>query len=311
MTFSTNDLSAPPEDVCKIGLLQSVPSIISNGRQDYFCFLHLSIHELLASIHISLLPPKQQISIFQKLFQNHRFSAVFQFYAGITKLRTKRPLLSLLPRFLCPVPASLYDLVRKIVNKELQKYSWQPKPLLVSLLHCLYEAEDRDLCVFVVDLLNHHRLYLYDTTLSPLDCLSVGYFSSAVSVATSGGFTVYLNGCSIGDQGCKFLSRGLSKCIHSQSNVTAQLNLNLGSNNIHEEGARHVAQLIENTAVIQELNLSENAIGDSGLKSLCEALTTNTTLEVLNLWNCSLTISDNPSLCKLLTMNKSLKTLNL
>ena len=301
VTFSANDLSTPPEDVCKIGLLQSIPSIISDGRQVYFCFLHLSIHELLASIHISLLPPKQQISIFQKLFKSPRFSAVFQFYAGITKLRTKRPLLSRLPRFLCPVPTSVYDLLREIVTSK-------DKPLLVSLLHCLYEAEDRDLCVFVADLLDH-RLSLTGTTLSPLDCLSVGYFSSAVSVATSGRFTVDLGGCSIGDQGCKFLSRGLSKCYPSESNVTTQLDVDLTRNNIHEEGTHYVVLLLDK--ITGWLDLSDNAIGDSWLKSLCEVLTTNTTLEGLHLWRCSLTVSDCSTLCEMLTMNKSLKTLGL
>ena len=92
--------------------------------------------------------PKEQISVFQELFGTPRFSAVFQFYAGITKLRTSRPWLSKLPRFLCPVPASVYDLVRKLVKQELSNYGGS-STLLVSLLHCLYEAEDPSLCQFV------------------------------------------------------------------------------------------------------------------------------------------------------------------
>ncbi|XP_064390954.1 NACHT, LRR and PYD domains-containing protein 3-like [Halichondria panicea] len=298
-TFTDGDLAALriTKDISKVGLLQTVPSIISDGHLVYYCFLHLSIQELLAAIHISLMSPKQQISVFQKLFGNPRFSAVFQFYAGITKLKTSRPILSLLPRLLCPVPATVFDLVRKIVKTEKEKKYGEPKPLLLSLINCLYEAEDSSLCVFVANLLNHN-LDLDHTTMNPIDCLSVGYFASVCS-NTSNRFTLSLSNCSIGDQGCKFLARGLSKCPNS-------------NNDIPTEGI-HIAEIIENTSSISELVLSYNAIGNSGLRTLCEALSTNTSLKTLNLRNCSLTISNDngAALYQLLNTNNSLEYLNL
>ena len=251
--------------------------------------------------------PKQQISVFQELFGTPRFSAVFQFYAGITKLRTSRPWLSKLPRFLCPVPASVYDLVRKLVKQELSNYD--PKTLSVSLLHCLYEAEDPQPCQFVADLLGHRLTFLF-TTLTPLDCLAVGYFSSVVTTTcTVSRCRVYLAGCSIGDQGCKFLVRGLCKCLNDQSKVTSQLNLAISSNHIREEGIHHIAQLLQNTSVVRKLVLAHNPIGDGGLKRLCEALSSNTTLEKLNLVYCS--INSGPLLGQLLSENTSLHYLNL
>ena len=295
-TFTDGDLAALriPKEISNVGLLQTVPSIISNGHLVYYCFLHLSIQELLAAIHITLMSPKQQISVFQKLFGSPRFSAVFQFYAGITKLRTSRPILSLLPRFLCPVPATVFDLVRKIVKKKEKKY----RILLLSLINCLYEAEDSQLCVFVANLLNHN-LDLNNTTMNPIDCLSVGYFVSACS-NTSNGFTLNLSSCSIGDQGCKFLARGLSKCPNS-------------NNDIPTEGIHHFAEIIDNTSSISNLDLSNNAIGNSGLSTLCEALSTNISLKSLDLRKCSLTISDDngAALYQLLNTNNSLKYLNL
>ena len=298
-TFTDGDLAALriTKDISNVGLLQTVPSIISDGDLVYYCFLHLSIQELLAAIHISLMSPKQQISVFQKLFGSPRFSAVFQFYAGITKLRTSRPILSLLPRFLCPVPATVFDLVRKVVKTEKEKKYYEPKPLLLSLINCLYEAEDSRLCVFVANLLNHN-LDLDYTTMNPIDCLSVGYFVSACS-NTSNGFTLSLRDCSIGDQGCKFLARGLSKCPNS-------------NNDIPTEGI-HIAEIIENTSSISELDLSNNAIGNSGLCELCAALSTNTSLKSLSLSNCSLTISDDngAALYQLLNTNDSLEYLDL
>ena len=58
VSFSTGNLETlglVSEDVCELGLLQAVPSIISHGRSVYHNFLHLSIQELLAAVHIPYL----------------------------------------------------------------------------------------------------------------------------------------------------------------------------------------------------------------------------------------------------------------
>ena len=191
--------------------------------------------------------PRNKSQCFRTLFGIPRFSAMFQFYAGITKLRTSRPYLSKLPRFLCPVPASVYDLVREVIKKE-------NRPLLVSLLHCLYESQDPSLCAFVAGLLDH-ALNLGGTTLSPHDCLSVGYFLSVVSTTVSGEFRVDLWGCSIGEQECKFLVRGLCKCLNTHSQITSKFVVTLGNNDIQEEGIQYIGQLLKNTSIVRVLHL--------------------------------------------------------
>ena len=306
VTFTDRELAilSIPNDISSIGLLQTVSSIINDGHLVYYCFLHLSIQELLAAIHISLMSPKQQISVFQKLFGNPRFSAVLEFYAGITKLRTSRPILSKLPRFLCPVPATVFDLVRNVVKNEKEKLI-EPKTLLLSLVHCLYEAEDLSLCAFVAILLNY-KLNLYGTTMNPIDCLSVGYFASVCASACNE-FTLDLRNCSIGDQGSKFLTRGLSKYPISHSKIS----LFLWANFIHEEGIHHIAELLENTSLISQLILSFNVIGSCGLSTLCEGLSTNTSLKDLDLSNCSLFLDDHGAIPRLLSTNTTLEHLNL
>ena len=307
VTFTARDLVSLgiPPDICEVGLLQAVPSILSVVREVYYCFLHLSIQELLAAVHISHMSSSEQISEFQTLFGQPRFSAVFQFYAGITKLKTNRRFLSILPRFLRPVPASVYDLVQKVTRLTV-------KPLLISLLHCLYEAEDPSLCQFVAEQLEG-KLDLSSTTLIPLDCLSVGYFLSAVSTTTSGKCRVDLYSCSISDHGCKFLTRGLCKCLNAHSTVTTQLSIILVGNTIHEEGAYHIANFIMNTSVVHKLFLPYNNIGAEGLKSLCEALVTNTSLTELYLSGCSIAVSEDngPVLTEMLRRNNTLKVLSL
>ena len=47
---------------------------------------------------------------------------------------------------------------------------------IYSLLHCLYEAQDPSLCQCVVEQLEG-ELNLNSTSLTPVDCLAVGYFN--------------------------------------------------------------------------------------------------------------------------------------
>ncbi len=302
VTFTDKDLSAASvsKDISDIGLMQTVPSIIGDGHLVYYSFLHLSIQELLAAIHISLMSPKDQISAFRKLFRKPRFSAVFQFYTGITKLRTARSVLSKIPRFLCPIPVSVFDLVKKIVKSECEKYG-KPRSLLLSLINCLYEAEDLSLCTFVADILGQD-LYLANTTMTPIDCLSVGYFVSGCTKR----FLLNVRNCSISDQGCKFLVRGMFKCLHSYLN----LQLCLDCNDIHKEGIRHIGELLTSNRIFS-LDLSGNGIGSDGLSTLCEALSTNTSLTNLILNNCSLSLDNHRAIPQLLRTNATLQLLDL
>ncbi len=303
-TFTDEHLASfsIPKNVSDIGLIQSVPSIIGDGHLVYYCFLHLSIQELLAAIHISLKSPKYQISTFQNMFGKPRFSAVFQFYAGITKLTANRSILNKLPRFLRPVPASIFELVRTVIKRECEKKYSEPKPLLLSLINCLYEAEDSSLCEFVADLLNHKLVFSY-TAMNPINSLSIGYFAS-VCTNNSKEFSLDLSSCFIGDQGCKFLVQGLSKCSHS----LYKLRLNLWYNNIHDEGLNYITALLQNLTV---LDLSRNSITRSGLSAFCKALSINTSLKRLSLDGCSLSLDDHEAIPQLLKKNTWLRYLDL
>ena len=209
VTFSQSDLEAVKDSavVCEMGLLQATPSILFEGRTVYYNFIHLSIQEMLSAVYISRMPASKQIATFDSLFSDSRFSTVFQFYAAITKLRISRPFLSKLPHWLCPIPTDVLDLVKKIIKKVQPKAqpTNEPQPLLVSLLHCLYEAQDPSLCKPVIELLGG-KMNLSYTSLNPADSYAVGYFLSCVFLMSNiNEFKVDLENCLLGDAGIKSL----------------------------------------------------------------------------------------------------------
>ncbi len=309
VTFPSADLEALciDTDVSALGLLQAVPSLVSHVVSVYYNFLHLQIQELLAAYHISSLSGSEQISHFQKLFDQSRFAAVFQFYAGITRFQSERKYLSKVA-FLLPtrlIPTGIRDVITNMVRSGNEQ-------LLLSVIRCLFEANDPSLCQFVASQLSSeldHR----NITLSPLDCLSVGYFLSCVCTTTSGQFTVELRNCSIDNHCCKFLMRGLSRCPTSNTTVTGQLSLNLRSNRIHEEGAHYIAQVLRNSSIVRKLDLWGNSIGGPGLQSIADALITNSSLVELELEWCSVEVTEEngPVLREMLRRNGTLEILNL
>ena len=320
VTFTTSDLELlrASKEISELGLLQAVPSIVSHGRSVYHNFLHLSIQEMLAAVHISRMPASEQILTFDSMFNDARFSAVLQFNAAITKFRTSRPLLSLVPRFLRSVPASIYDLVRKIVRKD-------SCALLVSLLNCLYEAQDTALLKYVgqqlrdrvsfMDKLDGYDtvLIIYGQSLLPQDCLSIGYFLAFIAVGYKGRFTVKLHSCSLGDTGIKILMQSLCRNLDPHREIIGHLSIYM---RITREGALYIAEALKTTRALRELNLyyvSGNPIGCKGLQYIAEALATNTSLIELDLSGCSLRITEEngPALTEMLQRNKTLRKLNL
>ena len=309
VTFSQSDLEAIKDSavVHEVGLLQATPSILSGGRTVYYNFIHLSIQEMLSAVHISRMPASEQISTFDSLFSDSRFSAVFQFYAAITKLRTSRPFLSKLPSWLIPggVTVHMLDLVEKIIKSN-------NKLLLLSLLHCLYEAHDPSLCQFVVQTLKN-GLDLEYTSLTPVDCLAIGYFLSSVSLITSNAkeFRVDLNNCSLADAGTKSLMQSICRNKDTHSTVNTHLNMSLWGNEIHKEGVSYIAKVLNSTSIVSKLWLDFNPIGDKGLQTIFGAVKRNKSLKGLGVAKCGMTDTGVASLADALHTNNALEKLYL
>ena len=226
------------------------------------------------------------------MFDKSRFIAVFKFYAAITKLKTP----------------GIKHLVLNVAKKYSRESSQgELKILMVSLLHCLYEAQDPSLCESVAQQLQH-RLDLRDTTLTPSDCLCIGYFLAHVCRMAAGEIKVNLQRCSTGDLGCKHLVSGLHK--DTDNSVTTLLHLDMDGNSISNHGFCHLLTLLK----IDYLSLAYNNLL-SKRKTVhapfYKQLQSNTTLQKLWLLKCGLNSRSAESLAEALTTNKHLKVLSL
>ena len=278
VTFSSSDL---PQGSNTLSLLQAIESFLQSGKSVFYNFFHLSLQELLAGYYIATcLPDHKQVSQFQQLFHQPRFISVFQFFAAITKLKTP----------------GIIKVITEIITRK-------SKPHLVSLLRCLYEAQDPSLCQFVAEQLN--MFDLSNTSLSILDSISIGYFFSMSSADTI--MTILLQNCQLNDCFVKNLTKYM--CMNG-ADALCKWCFDMKNNNIHKDGVASITKVL---GTVNSLGLSFNPIGDKGLKYLSEALITNSSLVELDVSSCSLKISEEngPVVTEMLQRNRTLRKLSL
>ena len=294
-TFSTSELRSfnLPTDLTTLSLIQAMQSFTAFEQTVSYNFLHLSVQELLAACHISKLSATKQIQIFNDLFDQPRLAAVFRFYAAFTKLQTE----------------GVRDIVARIVQK-------QEKLLLVNLLHGLYEAQDLSLCEFVTSHLKR-ELDLSGNTLSPMDCLVVGYFLSCVCLTTSVEFKVNLTNCSLDDYRASFLVKGLFTCSGS-TDALAESESGLQGCGLHicmtrgrlvSCSTKSLTKLTVTSCLVLDLN--SNELGDNTFVHIVNSLITNTTFPKISLSQCGISEKEGKAIGDALMVNRYLQVLDL
>ena len=249
VTFTEKYLESAklPTKLNTLSLRQGVASFIGTGESKLYNFYHLSTQELLAAFHISKMHPKEQVKIFNELFNQPRFSAVFRFYSAFTKLKTE----------------GIMDTIIRIVTSK-------NKTLIMSLIHCLYEAQDVELCQCVFTELK--ELDLTEQLLIPVDCISLGYFVKSVCSNTSEEFKLILSNERLHPDHASFLGKLSTGCSTDQPKTTGGLNLKL----ILKENPKSLfMRPVCCSTIISKLDLSDNLLGDDEADTLADALKEN------------------------------------
>ena len=182
--FRCTDLEEAGIDVQQgfdgFGLLSTIQTSVKAGHEVLYQFRHLSIHEFLAALEIKNLPVESHLHLLEEFRCDRQFQNVWKFLAGITKLRDD------------PFREMIINLTQQGNHDQL------------FLLHCLYEAQNPDICKIAADQICHH-LNLGNTTLNATDCLCAAY----VVGCTEGEWKVDLKCCNIGGDGLEVIKKQL------------------------------------------------------------------------------------------------------
>ena len=152
------------------GLLHQHSSTVGYLTSSTFHFSHTTNQEFFCAYHLTQLPDDEQLQFVQKNFSNIKFSMVFRFYAGLTGLSSPG-----IASFLCrphPQPHAYYS-QSSVHALSLPSVCNNDDPHLLYLFHSLYESQNSDLILNIVQQLNQ-SLY-FELHLTPHDILAISH----------------------------------------------------------------------------------------------------------------------------------------
>ncbi|XP_065138241.1 NLR family CARD domain-containing protein 3-like [Paramisgurnus dabryanus] len=323
------------EDLLECGIDVSEASVYSGlctqiFREEFglcqrkvYSFVHLSIQEHLAALHVHLAFMNNNLNVFEQIqpIQTHQLS-IHDLYRRATDeaLQSKNGHLDLFLRFLLGLSVeSNQNLIQGLMiqtgrschsNVKTMGYiKWKirknPSPeKSINLFHCLNELGD----YFLVKEIQNYLKYriLRDAKIS-----SSQWSALVFVMLTSGRELSEFNMNRIVKQNNSAMLKVFQKLLPVMCEFTSIL---LSSCNITADSCVALTSALRsNPSQLRELNLSQNNLGDSGVKLISAVLENpQCKLQKLMLWSCNITEEGCVALTSALTSNPShLRELNL
>ena len=156
-----------PSNIQTLGLMQSVPQLyVTVGAVVSHNFLHLTVQEFLAALHISFMSPEQQLQHIQR-HEDGRLRVVLRFLAGLTKLDNIPP-----------------DTLKNMLGKPDKKNHYEPQNEYCTYLtpdvavsthqvNWMFEAQKSSVVTSTLE--SRCIEFLFDKHMLPLEFYSLGY----------------------------------------------------------------------------------------------------------------------------------------
>ena len=326
------------------GLLQAVEhySFKGAGTTTSFNFLHYTMQEYLAALHVSNLPSEQKSLLMKKTFWDGRYNFMWMMFVGIVGINS-----DIFVNFVSNRRGGSY--VRKS-GIRMKQSILSDKRKRLHVFQCYMEAKsskeapdvisdmfkDGSVIIDTEKLLPHHisslMTFMSNSStqwktlelthckitdvgmnvleqfilekISTLECIDLSHNESS----PWGLYCAYIRHCSCdsltlgGDDGMKEYVNEINESL--QSNTKLQL---LKLKNITNGGVKPIFEV----KALQRLDLSNNTLSDDGAVTISDGLKSNNTLLELNLSYNNITNKGTKNITESIQVNTTLKNLNL
>ena len=302
-----------PSDFSSLGLMQCVPELyVDEVAAESFNFLHLTLQEYMAALHLSEQPVEEQIGLFQKYVQslstpyelalgrdrddksNSHFRIVLRFLAGLRK-------------FADYSISSIRSLLRKklwsLLSDKLASDDSSSK-LRISLdgLHWIFEAQETSHVCEAIGM-SVATVELPYRTVTSFDCFVVGYCVSHSNCP----WEINLALCGIGDEEVVMLVRGAVEGEAKHSGYVSEMDIK--RNKMTSAGLNQLLKIPE-LLKMRELDLSLNPLGRRGAVPLLKSPLVDN-LEKLDLTTTGIGLEDCHALSELLSSSPTLQSISI
>ena len=329
------------------GLLQAVEhySFKGAGTTTSFNFLHYTMQEYLAALHVSNLPSEQQSSLMMETFWDGHYNFMWMMFVGIVGVNSDIFVNFVSNRRRSYVRKSGIRMAENILSNKRKR---------LHVFQCYMEAKSSTEAPGVIsDMFKNGNVSIDKEKLLPHHISSLMTFMSNSSTQWE---TLELTHCKITDVGMNVLEQFILEkistleCIdlsHNESspwglycayirhcscdsltlggdygmkeyvneiNESLQINTKLQSlklKNMTKEGVELIFEIIRTKKALQRLDLSNNTLSDDGAVTISDGLKSNNTLLKLNISYNNITSKGTKNITKSIQVNTTLKNLDL
>ena len=212
-----------------LGLLQCARSLLPVGQGLSFHFVHLTIQEFLAALHLVTLPNEEKLKIFHVHAESDRFTMVWRFVFGLG-CRKERSYSRKVVYLNDEVVDQFFTIVNKDNDyKDIKNLEQENRRLM--LCHCSMESSDDSVCSKSAILINgEFEGYLKSIAHNSHDCIAV--FHVLRRTLFCFGMILKLNHCGLNDKLLKDLADILSS---AGSNLQVRI-LGISGNKLTDKG---------------------------------------------------------------------------